>query len=131
MLLEKLKRLPFSELERLIQIISLSRELHINQNWAWEHDLQENADFSHVSRRNAIYMENVTDSFLTSSHTVIKAVERNGWCQEWYFSFFILIYIKMYLTMYQKCNFIDNIIINIVSFRQQARWNVHAFYVIP
>ena len=32
MLLEKLKRLPFSELERLIQIISLSRELHINQN---------------------------------------------------------------------------------------------------
>ena len=32
MLLEKLKRLPFSELERLIQIISLSRELHIDQN---------------------------------------------------------------------------------------------------
>ena len=26
-------------------------------------ETEENADFSHVSRRNAIYMENVTDSF--------------------------------------------------------------------
>ena len=47
------------------------------------------------------------------------------------FLFFILIYTKMYLTMYRKCNFIENIIINNVGFRQQARWNVHAFYVIP
>ena len=76
-------------------------------------------------------MENVTEPFLTSSHTVIKAVDRNGWYQERYFSFFILIYTKMYLTIYRKCNFIENIIINNVSFRQQARWNVHVFYVIP
>ena len=47
------------------------------------------------------------------------------------FPFLILIYTKMYLTMYRKCNFIENIIINNVGFRQQAHWNVHAFYVIP
>ena len=47
------------------------------------------------------------------------------------FPFLILIYTKMCLTMYRKCNFIENIIINNVGFRQQARWNVHAFYVIP
>ena len=63
MLKAKLKTLPFSELETLIQSISLLRELHINQNWAWERDLQENDDLSHVSRRNAICIENVTDSF--------------------------------------------------------------------
>ena len=47
------------------------------------------------------------------------------------FPFLILIYTKMYLTMYRKFNFIENIIINNVGFRQETRWNVHAFYVIP
>ena len=36
---------------------------------------------SDVSRRNAIYIDNITDSFLTSSHTVIKAKE---WLYEYH-----------------------------------------------
>ena len=50
-----------------------------------------------VSRKNAICIENVMDSFWTSLHTVIKNVERNGWRQEWYVSFFNFNYTKMYL----------------------------------